>query len=202
MIPTFHILIATAGRPSLKYMLNSIRDELTQDDAITIIFDGEKALEKSGFSKDWLKGHVSKITIKEEPVALGSWGHAARNKHQGSLNHISTFIMNADDDDMYLKGSFDRLRQKCIDPEILYIATFCKDNGMCIPKKNKDTIEICNIGTPCGIIPHLIANKSVWLYEHGGDFYYYKMLTHFVKKVVFLNDVIYKVNPPVYELIH
>lgn len=201
MIPTFHVLIATAGRPSLKYMLNSIRDQLRQDDAITIIFDGEKALEKSGFSDEWLKGHISKITIKEEAVALGSWGHSARNKHQGSLNPITTFLMNADDDDIYLKGAFDRLRNKCIDPEILYIATFCNDNGICVPKKDKNIIELCNIGTPCGIIPFLDANKSKWLDIRGGDYYYYKELTTFTKSTVFLNDVIYKINPVTIDLI-
>lgn len=202
MIPTFHILIATAGRPSLKYMLNSLRNQLTEQDAITIVFDGERALEKSGFSNDWLKGHLSKISILEEKTTLGFWGHAIRNKHQGILNPETTFIMNADDDDMYYSGVFDRLREKCVDPNILYIANFCKDTGLCVPYKGCKEIKLYNIGTPCGIIPYSIANKSVWTHEYGGDFYYYKMLKDFVKETVFLNDVIYKVNPPVYELIH
>lgn len=182
-------------------MLNSLRDQLTEQDAITIVFDGRNALEKSGFSRDWLIGHLSKITIKENPVALGSWGHGARNKHQGSLDPITTFVMNADDDDMYLKGAFDRLRQKCIDPEILYICNFCKDSGLCVPRKGSTVIEFCNIGTPCGIIPYKIVDKSIWRLEYGGDFKYYDKLQTYVKSVMFLDDVIYKVNPVKSDLI-
>jgi hypothetical protein len=202
MIPTFHILIATAGRLSLKYMINSLRDQLTENDAITIVFDGEGSLERSMFSDEWLKGHKSNITIKKEPVALGHWGHSARNKHQGSLVPSTTFIMNADDDDIYLKGVFNILRTKCQDPDTLYIARFCRDDGTVVPKRNTSNIELCNIGTPCGIIPFAIANSSKWMNIRGGDFHYYNDLKQYTKGIVFLDDTIYKINPVEIDLTH
>jgi len=196
MIPTFHILIATAGRPSLKWMLHSLRDELSDKDAITIVFDGDKAKGKSGFSEAWLKGHSSDITIIEKSRILGYWGHEIRNKYQGSLNPVTSFIMHADDDDIYIKGTFNRLRNDCLNPHTLYIGTMCNNDGICWPKLNSNKIEFSNIGTPCGIIPYSIADKGVWLRETGGDYYYYKFLSHFVKDIVFLGGkAIYKIRP-------
>ena len=63
-IPTFHILISTAGRPCLRRMLDSLKDELLKNDAITIVFDGEDAFDKSTFNDDWLNNHKSKSYFK------------------------------------------------------------------------------------------------------------------------------------------
>ena len=52
-IPSFHILIATAGKPCLINMLNSLKNELTKNDAITIVFDGENSIKQSKLSNYW-----------------------------------------------------------------------------------------------------------------------------------------------------
>jgi hypothetical protein len=202
MIPSFHILIATAGRPSLKYMLNSLRDQLTKEDAITIVFDGDGSFEKSMFSDEWLKGHKSVIEIIKESTKLGHWGHGVRNKYQGILNHKTTFIMHADDDDIYVKGALNILRDKCLNPNTLYIAQFCRDDGTVVPTKNTSNIGLCNIGTPCGIIPFSISNCSNWADLRGGDYHYYNNLKEFTKEIVFLDHTIYKINPVEIDLTH
>uniref|UniRef100_A0A6C0KLN2 Glycosyltransferase 2-like domain-containing protein n=1 Tax=viral metagenome TaxID=1070528 RepID=A0A6C0KLN2_9ZZZZ len=193
-IPTFHILIATSGRPCLFNMLHSLKDELTSNDAITIVFDGEGAIQRSTFSDDWLKGHQSNIKIIEQTPNLGYWGHAIRNKYQGILEPKTTFIMNADDDDIYVSGSFQKLRQLCINKNTLYIAKFLvKHNNVQVPSQLIHIIQD-DIGTPCGIIPFELANKSNWEYKYGGDFDYYNKLKEYVSDITFLNTIIYIVD--------
>jgi glycosyltransferase involved in cell wall biosynthesis/GR25 family glycosyltransferase involved in LPS biosynthesis len=191
-VPSFHILIATTGRESLLNMLNSLKSELTDKDAITIIFDGEGAKIKSRIPIDWFIGHKSMITIKEQIPNLGYWGHGVRNKYQGALSIKTTFIMNADDDDTYVEGSFNKLRNDCIDPDILYIAKFTRNENTFPSQKEK--IKERDIGTPCGIIPYEIANKAIWELRYGGDYEYYNKLQTFAKSVNYIDYVIYRVN--------
>jgi glycosyltransferase involved in cell wall biosynthesis/GR25 family glycosyltransferase involved in LPS biosynthesis len=191
--PTFHILIATAGRPSLRTMMNSLKSELTEHDAITVVFDGEGAREKSAFNDTWLKGHKSKIHFIDQKPNLGFWGHGIRNHYQGNLQVKTTFIMHADDDDVYIYGSFDKLRKQCTDPDILYIAKFgFFYKELTCPKKDSTVIKEQDIGTPCGIIPFGIADKAVWQHRYGGDYEYYNSLEAFAKGVTFLDLEIYK----------
>lgn len=192
--PTFHILIATAGRPSLKKMLNSLKEELTQHDAITIVFDGEGAKEKSTISDEWLIGHLSKITIIEQMPNLGYWGHAIRNKYQDILEPKKTFILNADDDDIYIRGSFDVLRKQCVDPGVLYIAKMVNSYTLHVCPSQAERIKERDIGTPCGIIPSGIAGKAIWHNRYGGDFEYYNKLQTFAKGIIFVDHVIYKIR--------
>lgn len=191
-IPTFHILIATGGKSQLKEMLNSLKNELLEGDAITIIFDGPDALTKSTFTDDWISGFKCPIKKIEESVVLGFWGHAARNKHQGQLTPRTTYIMNADDDDTYIAGSFKSLRSKCTDPNTLYIAkmTYVSNRALNIPRQNKD-IVFGDISTQNGIIPFDMAAKGVWKPRYGGDFDYYSDLNKLNPPIIFLDDIIY-----------
>jgi len=192
-IPTFHILIATAGRPSLKNMLDSLNSELSSNDAITIVFDGEDALKNSTFSNKWLDGLKCKVSIIEQIPALGYWGHEIRNKYQGILEPKTTFIMNADDDDIYISGSFNTLRNLCKNQNTLYIAKMYNvKKDIIIPSQMKHILKN-DIGTPCGIIPYSIASKSIWEPIYGGDFDYYNNIKKFANEVVFLNVVMYHI---------
>jgi hypothetical protein len=192
--PTFHILIATGGRPSLKGMLDSLKNELYENDAITIVFDGKQALTKSTYSESWTKEHKCKIHIVEQIPNLGFWGHGIRNKYQGILETKTTFILNADDDDIYIPGSFDKLRHLCSNSSTLYIARFeFKTKNIIVPSQMHHIIQD-DIGTPCGIIPFDIAHKSVWESRYGGDFDYYNNLKKHCKSIKFLNIIIYSVT--------
>ena len=190
-MPTFHILIATAGRPCLRIMLDSLKDELLENDAITIVFDGENAYSNSTFNDDWLNSHKSKINIIKQSPNLGFYGHAIRNKYQGILNPTTSFIMNADDDDYYVTGTFDKLRRMCLHPNTLYIAKFYKRTNNTIIPDRLGTIIKDDIGTPCGIIPFNIANKSTWELKHSGDFDYYNNLKKHTSRIEFLDLIIY-----------
>jgi hypothetical protein len=193
-VPSFHILIATAGRPTLKNLLDSLKEELTESDAITIVFDGPGAKEKSGYEESWFSGHMSKHTVIVQDPNLGAAGHPIRTKYQTLLKPETTYIMHADDDDEYIKGSFEKLRGISTDPEVLYITKMnhSHDPNLVIPRQNKD-IVYGDIGTPNGIIPFHSAGKAEWAIPHGGDFEYYNALQTKVKGVVFLDLVIYTV---------
>lgn len=192
--PTFHILIATAGRPTLIHLLDSLKDELTENDAITIVFDGPGAKEKSGYDESWFSGHMSKHTVIVQDPNLGAAGHPVRTKYQTLLKPETTYIMHADDDDEYIKGSFEKLRGTCTDPEVLYITKMnhSDDPNLVIPRQNKEFLE-GDIGTPNGVIPFHSAGKAEWALRYGGDFVYYNTLQTKVKGVVFLDLTIYTV---------
>lgn len=193
-VPTFHILIATAGKPCLLNMLNSLKEQLTENDAITIVFDGEGSLKQSTLSDEWLNGHKSKINIIEQSPNLGYWGHGIRNKYQGILEPKTTFILNADDDDVYVQGSFKKLRELCSNPNTLYIAKFLVRSKNVIVPSQSIKISQDDIGTPCGIIPFSIANNSTWEHRYGGDFNYYDNIQKHCQQIKFLDFIIYYVN--------
>lgn len=198
--PSFHILIATSGRKSIHKMLNSLKNELTKNDAITIVFDGENSKQKSKISSEWLNGHKAHINIIEQIPNLGYWGHGIRNKYQGILSPKCTFIMHADDDDIYIPGSFNKLRKLCIDKDTFYIAKMeriYKDHNKkkeIIPSINDPKlITLGNIGTPNFIVPTSIAPKGEWENIYGGDFSYYNSVHKLANNVVILDNVIYTV---------
>lgn len=196
---TFHILIATAGRPSLRKLLNSLRNELEAGDAITIVFDGDKAKAKSGIGPEWFEGHKSFINVIEQTPNLGFWGHGIRNKYQGILEPKCTFVMHADDDDVYVAGSFAKLRKVCTNPNYLYLARVEKiltkknNKKLVTPPLGQTEIIRKEVGTPNGIIPRRIADRAIWGNFYGGDWLYYKDLKDHASGVVFLDEVIYTV---------
>lgn len=189
--PTFHILIATGGRPSLLNLLDSLKNELNHDDAITIVFDGENAKAKSTYNEDWIKDHKSNITVIDQIPNLGYWGHEIRNQYQTKLSVKTTFVLNADDDDVYIEGSFNKLRELCKDSHTLYIAKIITPDGIIIPKYPK--IELSNISTQNGIIPIDKTGDGYWAHFYGGDFSYYNDLQKNIN-VEFIDVCIYKMR--------
>lgn len=173
-------------------MIDSLKPQLKQGDALTIVFDGPKAFEKSGFKDEWLQGFNAATKVITHEKNLGFWGHGIANEYQGKLEPATTFVMHADDDDKYVQNAFDELRTKCIDPECLYIAKM-KDvrTGEAIPRY--PTIAFANIGTPCGIIPFAIRDAAKWGHIHGGDFTFYDALSKAAKRVEFLPTIHYEV---------
>ena len=190
-VPTFHVLIATAGRPSLRIMLETIKHQLGSEDALTIVFDGSGVRVASGMNEKWLSGFHCPVNLVDQDPNLGSWGHGIRNRYQSKLTPETTFIMHADDDDTYAPYAFEKLRTLCVDKDTLYVAKMKRKNDI-IP--TKPSIEDGNIGTPCGIVPFKSSHLAQWGSEYGGDGEYYGKLKNHVKGVVFLDEIIYRVG--------
>jgi len=149
--PSFHLLIATIGRPSLERQLQSVVHQLQSDDCLTIVFDGRPIQ-----NLPILKEFKCQLQLYSEPQALGHWGHGIRNKYASMLKRCD-FVMHGDDDDTYTPNTFEVLRTRCTDMNTLYVAQMnAPKSGGIIPKSK--IIQINDIGTPCGIIP-FDANK-------------------------------------------
>jgi hypothetical protein len=184
-MPSFNVLIATVGRPSLQRMLDSLSPQLEEQDCLTLVFDG-----KSEIPKFNLSGFKCKVNQYCEPAALGFWGHGIRNKY-ASLLDKTDFVMHADDDDSYLPNVFSELRSKCIDNDSLYIAKM-KIGNRIVPEGN--FIKINHIGTPNGIIPYKFNMLSKWESFVGGDGKFYELLSSLVSKVEYLDLLMYQVR--------
>jgi len=194
-VPTFHVMIVTAGRPSLIKMLHSLKGQLRENDVITLVFDGKFAKKKSTFTDDYIKDMKCKVNVIEQVPGLKHYGHPSINKYLPGLNPITTYVMFADDDDHYVGGAFDALRTKCKDPNILYVAKMRNGDGI-IPPNGTTTIEGGKIGKVNGIIPFKNrASAKMGETGYAGDFEYYEALKDKVKGVEFLDDIIYEVTP-------
>jgi hypothetical protein len=181
---TFNVLIATVGRETLQIMLDSLKQQLKENDHLTIVFDGvkRKNCDVSEFK--------CKIHIFEEPIALKYWGHGIRNKYANLLEKTD-FVMHADDDDRYVPDTFDRLREVCTDTkDTLYIAKMVM--GSILPKDGKGILG--NVGTPCGIIPYDYNKHGKWGLYGGGDGFFYKDINKIIKNTVWLPNIIYLVR--------
>jgi hypothetical protein len=181
---TFHILIATIGKISIFNMLNSLKNELLEQDYLTIVFDGTQN------NYEIIKKYVDErfkcqINIILEKDNLGYWGHGIRNKYK---NLEGDFIYHCDDDDVVLEGAFDKIRQICVHKDTIYLFKIKTEKGMVI-WKNKQ-IKLMEISTQSGIIPNEINKKGYWALKYGGDYNFYKDITK-DNKVLFINHLIY-----------
>lgn len=186
---TFNILISSIGRKSLLQMLNSLKRQLTNDDCITIVFDGcrpDFIIDTSGF--------LCPVLIHYEEQNLGYFGHAVRNKY-ATLLEKRDFILHADDDDIYLPNAFNSLRKECDDVTTLYIAKMSVKpwTHTVIPAFNY--LRVNNVGTPNGVIPYELNKLSQWASERGGDGCFYEEFNNLTDNIIFLDTVIYQVNP-------
>ncbi len=184
---SFNILIATIGRKSLQRMIDSLSPQLQEQDCLTLVFDGHSKIPEFNLTQ-------FKCEIKQyfEPIALGSWGHAIRNKY-AELLEKRDFIMHADDDDIYFPNVFKELRTLCTDKNVLYIARMRGPNGYIVPETHY--IKEGHIGTPNGIIPYELNIKSKWELRIGGDGAFYTQLSK-ISKVEYVETLIYQIKPP------
>jgi hypothetical protein len=185
--PTFNVLIATLGRPTLQNMLNSLAPQLNTNDCLTIVYDGQSEVPTFNLSE-------LKCTIKQycEPVALGFWGHGIRNKYAKLLNG-RTFVLHADDDNIYKPNVFEFLRNECVDPQCLYITNLDWNMPNTV-FKTKKVIE-GNIDTACGIIPYKLNTLGTWLPRFGGDGAFYETISQKSTTIKFVDKVIYTMRP-------
>jgi len=183
---TFHVLIATIGRPSLQRMLDSLSSQLLPCDHLTVVFDGQGW---DGQTFDTGK-FVCQVHMIHQTPNLGHWGHVIRNKYAKRLEKTD-FVMHADDDDYYAEGTFDYLREACTDTSCLYIAHVRHNEHY--SKINSEKIKYGDIGTPSGIIPYELNTKGFWRATLGGDGYFYEEIGK-LARVEFLDRVIYHIR--------
>jgi hypothetical protein len=164
-------------------MIDSLLPQLERGDHITIVFDGVAQIPID------CSGAKCAIHVHEEPVALGFWGHGIRNAYTRRLERTD-FVMHADDDDIYLAGTFDTLRKLCRNPLALYIGKFKRQDGTIFPLQTY--VKEGEIGTPCGIIPFDLNALGKWLPRRGGDGKFYEAISRRAKFIKFLDLLMYE----------
>ena len=188
------VLLTTIGRPCLQRMLDSLVNQLTENDYLYVIIDGpsyfdsaKKILHMTKFTEKW----KCSVIIHEHPINVGFWGHELKNQYQQNMK--GDYIMYADDDDIYETGAFKKIRSTIKQPDQLYIFQMYRPffNKKIIPEH--DEISTGNIGSPCGVVanrPHLLSR---WENHYDGDSQFWKETSkkfephqiHFIHKIIY-----------------
>jgi len=164
---SINVLLTTIGRETLGYTLRSLVSQLQAQDYLTVISDDNHKDVSATLSLFTFKCTIIHIS---NPIRLGWWGHESRNKYQNCL--MGDFIMNADDDNVYTEGAFDKIRETVIEDR-LYIFRF--ENEETIVWDKIGVVEKGNIDTSCGVIPNT-HHLPKWETVYGGDGLFYQSL--------------------------
>lgn len=158
---SINVLIATLGRETLKTrMLLSLVGQLHERDYLTIVSDDNHDIVAEYIDCFNFK---CRVTHHRTEKPLGYWGHGIRTAYQNSLE--GDYITNADDDDMYVDGAFDYIREVIKKDNKLYVFKV-KDGETTL--WNFPELAISNVGTSCGVIPNT-GNLPDWGFFWGGD---------------------------------
>jgi hypothetical protein len=164
MSPSVHILIATIGKKSLLRMLNSLRDQLTNTDFITVVFDAKDVGNIYKQVHSMLETNFKCThTLIYEKKNLGYWGHGIRNKHNKLHGE---YIMHADDDDVYVGNAISVVKQ-AVQPDFINFFRIKNGKGQ-LYWATKD-VRIGNVSTQCAVIPAQFNANAKWAPFYGGD---------------------------------
>jgi len=192
---TISVFITTIGRPTLNGMLLSLVNELTEKDTLYIFIDGKDNETKSKLIiNNVINLFVCEVIITVEDTPLGYWGHGLRNKYQSQLK--GDYIMHGDDDDAYIEGSFDKIREKINNSDnddVIYYYKFYTNFSLKVFVWNNPALSFGNIGTPSGVIPNKPELFGEWGYVHGGDYFFYNSCKFNHEE--FVDEIIYMVKP-------
>jgi hypothetical protein len=185
---SFHVLLATIGNDNIFNILELLKDQLSEIDFLTVIFDGKDRSKNVENVINFLKDSKCKVKIIVEDKNLGYWGHGIRNKY---TELEGDFIYHVDDDDLLLDNSFDIIRKSCVDKNNIYVFKIMLENNSIIWKDK--ILKYANISTQSGVIPMHMNKNGYWQLKYGGDYNFYKEL--FDKyHIIFIDKIIYKKN--------
>lgn len=185
------VVLTTIGRVELQPMLKSLEPQLSKIDFLYILVDGSECLTSVKNQLSTLN-FACEVNLICEEKRLGHYGHALRNKYQKNLK--GDYILHADDDDVYLKDSFEEIRKHCIYKDKIVFFRFIQDYKKKMYVWKKPILTYGDIGTPCGLIPNIPEKFGVWEYRHGGDFDFFNSCKF---EHLFVEEFIYCVKPEI-----
>lgn len=104
--PVFSVIIPTAGRPTLKRTLRSVRRQARDDVEVIVISDGEQPKAEAMTRAE--ARHWRAVKYLTGPVS-GRWGHAQRM--EAIKQATGDYLLFMDDDDVYRRSAFRHLRR-------------------------------------------------------------------------------------------
>ena len=182
---SINIVCTSIGRITLPRLIESFKEQLSENDIFTIISDINHV-----YVSEVLKLYDFKFKInhiKNEGEQLWKYGHPLLNQHMNNLE--GDFIMFADDDDRYTPDAFEKIRENVTDLNTLYV--FKHKWGIDINWKLKD-FTIGNVGKCMGVIPNT-HNLPKFREDVLGDVYFYEEIGKMFKSE-FIDHIIYKVR--------
>ncbi len=184
------VFLTTIGRESLREMLSSLVGQLRCSDYLYIAIDGEEHFLTSDqiigeFRDQW----QCQVIILKHQVNLGFKGHGLRNYYQHQLS--GDYLLHADDDDIYDKEAFRKIRNHVQSKGQLYIFQMTTRTQSVIPVE--DRIVLNEIGTPCGVVANLPHLFGRWEDQRGGDYEFWnntaglfgESCVHFVREIIY-----------------
>ena len=165
--PLFSVIVPTAGRPTLKRTLRSIRRQVRDDVEVIVVSDGEQPGAEAIAREQ--AGELPAVSFITGPKS-GRWGHAQRM--EGIKHATGDYLLFMDDDDVYRRNAFNHIRR----------ATRQHPGRVIIFRmKRVDTIlwqrpqmEEGQVGTAQFIVPNLPGKLGSWVtnerYESDFDF--------------------------------
>lgn len=190
---SFHFLLATIGRRSIFKMIESLRDQVSEEDIFTIVFDGKDRDNVFEEVKTVTSNFCCKVNVIYEKENYGYWGHKLRNEKYSDLE--GDFVLHCDDDDIYMPNSIKIAKRICSDKNTLYMARISSPYFIIW---DKPAIVEKNTTTQCGIIPAKLNKLGTWGYSYGGDYSFYKSLEDLCNhdNIVFIDLIIYHIIDP------
>lgn len=163
---TISVIVPTRGRPSLRDTARSIIAQgLFDGDQIIIAIDGPPRMPMDGAPFD--DPHLEFVRLQPEQ---GDWGNPARNHVLDSRVATGDLIVWQDDDDVFVPGAFDVIRQ-CAEanPDVPLIFRFVTPDGRVL-WRDKGRIERGHIGGHNLVTPNIPDKLGRWGVGYAGDF--------------------------------
>lgn len=186
-----NILLRTHNRPQgFKRMLESIRNQTYKNYKLIISVDNDK-------TEDYVKNHgildyLRLIPDRNMPYPADFYFNALISEAKEG------FVWCVDDDDFLPHEKVLEVISKNIESDMISIFKMQGNTILPGPDVFGKLIQVCQIGTPCFVVPVEFAGRAKWKGESGSDYLYIKELTDLIglNKVKWVNEVIYKIDKP------
>lgn len=174
MIPRISVILPTLGRPSLEAALASVVPQLGENDELIVCEDTLRADSKNAFRLfDAARNPDEDLPPDYRLVYASSpsdkWGNGYAQRTHGQKRANGTHLAYLDDDNVFLPGALDAMRDHAADVPVIFRAD-CPWNGV-IWREPKLTYG--NVDTGCLLIPNRPHEFGDWvphLNGTGGDF--------------------------------
>lgn len=180
--PTLSIIVPTIGRPSLLATIQSITAQLLPLDEVVVVSDGP-----SDEARKIVAAAGHQYVYLETAERMWDWGGTPRNIGMTQAHgHYLSFM---DDDDIYLPGALDAIRQAAMENPRVPLIFRMKHRGKII--WDKSILRPGNVSSQMLAVPNINGAVGRWTARYAGD---YDFIVHTVDlhrgALVFREEVI------------
>lgn len=180
--PILSIIIPTIGRPSLAFTIQSLDHQLGPLDEVVVVADGT-----SPETRRLVKSVGRRYSYFETSGRMYDWGGTPRNI--GIARARGEYLIFMDDDDTYLPGGLDAIRQGVMENPRTPLIFRMKHRDKILWEE--PVLTPGNISSQMLAVPNLRGLVGRWTSRYAGDF---DFMTHTVDlhqgRVVFREEVI------------